>query len=69
MSAQREVLAVFVGGPCDGGVEPLFGTPPELRFSSARIDGEWSSGALRVADVVYRLDGEPGAIATYRLVP
>lgn len=73
----RETLACFHGGPCDGAVEPLYVAPLEMRFSSARIDGEWSSGTIRVADVLYRRDTaedqcSPGcspAIVHYRLAP
>lgn len=68
MSALEERLVCFHGGPCDGGVEAVDGDlPPAFRFSSARIDGEWSTGPLRVADVVYVREADDGPVAHYRL--
>lgn len=62
-----EQLACFHGGPCDGGVEPVDFAPPALCFSSARIDGEWHDGTLRVADVVYLREPGDGPVVHYRL--
>lgn len=68
MSALEERLVCFHGGPCDGGVEAVDGDPPPaFAFSSARIDGEWHNGSLRVADVLYVREPGDGPVLHYRL--
>ena len=52
-------IATFTGGPLDGFAEPLRVCPVQLVFSSARIAGDWETGAPVVCDVVYERDDPP----------